>query len=113
MSADKIAKLCAAAPEFSPSVVKAGTYSSMKTDYTTVSFFSFVVAGKDLSDDLVYAIVKAFCANHDRMVQAQASARESVMANLNRNTFIPYHPGATRYYREIGVEIPAALASAQ
>jgi TRAP-type uncharacterized transport system substrate-binding protein len=47
------------------------------------------------------------------MVQAHASARESVVANLNRNTFIPYHPGAVRYYREIGVEIPAALAAAQ
>ena len=81
--------------------------------HTTVGFFSFVVAGKDLPEDLVYAIVKAFCANHERKVQAQASARESVVANLNRNTFIPYHPGAARYYREIEVEIPAALASAQ
>ncbi len=113
MSAGEIAKLCAAIPEFSPSVVPSRTYPSMTTDYTTVGMFNFVVASKDLPEDLVYAIVKAFYANHDSMVAAQASARESVVANLTRNTFIPYHPGAVRYYREIGAEIPAALAAAQ
>jgi TRAP-type uncharacterized transport system substrate-binding protein len=25
----------------------------------------------------------------------------------------PYHPGAVRYYREIGVELPADLVSAR
>jgi uncharacterized protein len=113
MSAGEIAKLCAAIPEFSPSVVPSGTYPLMTSDYTTVGMFNVVVAGKDLPDDLVYAIVKSFYANHDRMVQAQASARESVVENLRRNTFIPYHPGAVRYYREIGAEIPAALAATQ
>jgi len=94
-------------------VVPAGTYSSLKNDYATVGLFNFAVASKDLPDDLVYAILKAFYANHDRMVRTLASARESVVANLNRNIFIPFHPGALRYYREIGVEIPAALAAAQ
>jgi TRAP transporter TAXI family solute receptor len=113
LSADEIAKLCAALPQFSPSVVPAGTYPSMKTDYMTVGWFNFVVAAKDLPDDLVYAIVKAFYANHDRMVQAHASARESVVANLKRNTFLPYHPGAVRYYREIGIFIPDSLAKGE
>ena len=58
----------------------------------------------------MYAIVKAFYANHDRMVKAIPAARDSVVGNLNRNTFIPYHPGAVRYYREIGIKIPAVLA---
>lgn len=113
LSADEIAKLCAAMPQFSPSVVPAGTYRSLTAPYTTAGWFNFVVASKDLPDDLVYAIVKAFYANHDRMVEAHASARESVVANLKRDTFIPFHPGAARYYREIGVEIPPALAAAQ
>ncbi len=45
------------------------------------------------------------------MVKAIPTARDSVGANLDRNTFIPYHPGAVRYYREIGIRIPAVLAS--
>ena len=100
-------------PELGVSVVPPGTYASLKTEYKTVGLFNFGVASKDLPDDLVYAVVKAFYANHDRLVKATPAARESVAANLNRNTFIPYHPGAVRYYREIGIKIPAALAVAQ
>ncbi len=113
LTATEIAKLRASIPELSSSVVPAGSYPSMTTDYTTVGFFNFTVASKDLPDDLVYAIVKAFYANHDRMVAAHPSARPSVVENLKRNEFLPYHPGAVRYYREIGVEIPAALAAVQ
>ena len=97
----------------SPSVVPAGSYPSLTADYKTIGLFNFGIASKDLPDDLVYAIVKAFYANHDRLVEANPAARESVVENLDRNTFIPYHPGAIRYYREIGVELPAALVSAR
>jgi uncharacterized protein len=111
LSDDEIATLRKAMPEFSPSDVPAGSYPSLKTNYKTIGLFNFGVASKELSDDLVYAIVKAFYANHEQLVEANSAARESVVANLDRNTFIPYHPGAVRYYREVGVELPADLAS--
>jgi uncharacterized protein len=110
---DEIAKLRKAMPELSPSAVPAGAYRSLSTDYKTIGLFNFAVASKDLRDDLVYSIVKAFYANHDRLVKATPAARESVVANVDRDTFIPYHPGAIRYYREIGIELPANLAAAQ
>jgi TRAP transporter TAXI family solute receptor len=107
-----IATIRKAIPELGVSVVPAGSYPSLKADYKTIGLYNFGVASKDLPDDLVYAIVKAFYANHDRMVKAVPSAREGVVENLKRNTFIPYHPGAVRYYREIGIEIPADLVAA-
>ena len=113
LTASEIAKLCAGLPQFSPSVVPAGTYPSMTKDYSTVGWFNFVVASKDLPDDLVYEMTKAFFADHDRMVKAHASAKESVVKNLNRNTFLPFHPGAVRYYREIGIKIPDNLTKAE
>ena len=110
LSDDEIAAIHKVLPEMTESVVPAGTYTSMKADYKTIGLYNFAVASKSLPDDLVYSIVKAFYANHDRMVAAHPSARDSVVANLNRNQFLPFHPGAVRYYREIGVEIPDALA---
>ena len=100
-----------AMPELSPTVMPAGTYPSQTEDYKTIGYFNLAVASKDLPDDLVYAIVKAFFANHDRMIKASATARESVAENAKLIAVIPFHPGALRYYREIGVEIPAGLAS--
>ena len=52
-----------------------------------------------------------FYSNYDRLVEANPAAREGVVENSDRNTFIPYHPGAVRYYREIGVELAADLVS--
>jgi TRAP transporter TAXI family solute receptor len=108
---NETATLRQAMPELTPSVVSAGSYTALKTDYKTIGLYSFGVVSKDLPDDLVYAIVKAFYDNHDRMVQVHPAARESVVTNLHRNQFLPYHAGAVRYYRERGIELPAALAS--
>jgi TRAP transporter TAXI family solute receptor len=112
LSTDEVAELRNAMPEFSASVVPAGTYPSLKTDYKTIGLYNFGVASRDLQDALAYAIVKAFYTNHHRLVEAAPAARESVVENLKRNTFIPYHPGAIRYYHEIGANIPADLISA-
>jgi TRAP-type uncharacterized transport system substrate-binding protein len=56
-------------------------------------------------------VLGTFYSNHDRLVEANPAARESVVENSDRNTFIPYHPGAVRYYREIGVELAVDLVS--
>jgi uncharacterized protein len=107
----EIAVLRKAIPELGVSGVPPGAYPSLKTEYKTIGLFNFAVASKDLPDDLVYQIVKAFYANHDRMVNVHPTARESMVENVKRNEFLPFHPGAMRYYREIGVAIPEALAT--
>jgi uncharacterized protein len=105
-SADQIAVIRKALPEITPSIVPAGTYSSMARDYQTVGLYNFAVAHKDLPDDLVYKIVKAVFDNHEELVKAQSSAKETVPANIGLDTILPLHPGAERYYREIGIPIP-------
>jgi TRAP transporter TAXI family solute receptor len=110
---EEIARLRETMPELGVSVVSAGSYPSLKIEYTTVGLFNFAVASKDLPADLVYEIVKAFYAGHDRMVKAHPAASESVVANLKRNEFLPYHPGAVRYYRENGINLPTALSASE
>jgi uncharacterized protein len=109
---DEIAALRKAMPELTPSVVPAGTYASLKSDYGTIGMYNFAVAHKDLPDDLVYAIVKATFENRERMIAAYAGAKDTVAANVGKNTFLPFHPGAVRYYKEIGVAIPDTLTKA-
>jgi TRAP-type uncharacterized transport system substrate-binding protein len=43
-------------------------------------------------------------------MEATLTARDTVPKNVDKDTFLPFHPGAIRYYREIGLEIPHALA---
>jgi uncharacterized protein len=107
----EIAVLRKAMPELGVSAVPPGAYPSLKIEYKTIGLFNFAVASKDLPDDLVYHIVKAFYANHDSMVKVHPTARESVVENVKHNEFLPFHPGAIRYYREIGVAIPESQAT--
>jgi TRAP-type uncharacterized transport system substrate-binding protein len=71
-----------------------------------VSLYNFAAAHKDLPDDLTYGIVRAVFVNHAELVKAEPSAKETVPANISRDPVLPLHPGAVRYYCEIGTPIP-------
>src|SRR5262249_4184780 len=98
-----------AMPEFSPSTVAAGTYRSLDKDYLTIGMFNFAIGRADLPDDLIYQLVKAAFENQPRLLKAHAAASETLPRNVDKNTFLPLHPGAIRYYREMGIKIPEAL----
>lgn len=100
-----------AMPELTPSTIAAGIYSSLDKDYSTVGVYNFAVGRADLPDDLVYQLVKAVFANQPRLLKATSTASETIPQNVVKDTFLPFHPGAFRYYREIGISIPDALAA--
>lgn len=109
LSAEQTKALRKAMPELTPSLIPAGTYSSMKEDYQTVGLYNFAVGRADLPDDLVYQLVKAVFENQARLIKVHSGATETSPQNVDKNTFLPFHPGALRYYREIGINIPGDL----
>jgi TRAP transporter TAXI family solute receptor len=109
LSPEQIEAIRKAMPEFSTSKIAAGTYRSLQSDYVTIGVYNFAIARADLSDDLVYQLVKAVFENQPRLVKVTSAASETVPQNAVKNTFLPFHPGAVRYYREIGIKIPDAL----
>jgi len=42
-------------------------------------------------------------------VQGHAAAKETLPENVTKNTFLPFHPGAVRYFEEKGFKIPPEL----
>ena len=108
---DQVAIIRNHIPEVTPSLIPAGTYPSLTKDYHTLGLYNFAVVDKDLPNDLVYKIVKAVFEHRQELESFHPAAKETLPANVDRNTFLPFHPGAVRYYREIGVDIPAALAA--
>lgn len=102
-----------AMPELSDSVIPKGTYKSMPGDQKTVGVYNFGIAHKSLPDDVAYKIVKSVLENNDRMVKGHAAAVETITANASRNGFLPFHPGAVKYYLEKGIKLnPAAMPPA-
>jgi uncharacterized protein len=108
-SSEQVALLRTRFPEFTPSVIPFGTYPSLREDYHTLGLYNFAIIHRDVPDDLAYRIVKAVFEHQQELVSAHPAAKETVAANLDRDTFLPLHPGAARYYREIGVAIRPAI----
>jgi TRAP transporter TAXI family solute receptor len=109
LSASEIDVVRKAIPELSLSTIPAGTYASLDKDYRTVGVYNFAVGRSDLPEDLVYNLVKAVHDNQPSLVSSTDSAKETVPKNVLKDTFLPFHPGAVRYYHEIGISIPESL----
>ena len=98
LTSSQVVALRLAIPELGLSVVPAGSYPSLTRHYQTVGLYNFAVARRALPDDLVYAIAEAVFANHDEMMQNHSAAADTVPANFTRNTILPFHDGAARWY---------------
>jgi TRAP transporter TAXI family solute receptor len=108
-SKEQIATLKQKMPELSDAVIPKGTYKSLTEDQPTLGVFNFAIAHKDLPNDIVYGIVKAVMENNQRLVLGHAAAKETLPENVTKNTFLPFHPGAARYFEEKGFKIPDKL----
>ena len=102
-------RICQEWPFWSPTVIPASAYDFLTEDVETIGMWNMAVASKDLPDDMVYDIVKGVFDNHDMMVTAHQSAVETLAENVALNTWMPMHPGAIKYYEEIGIELADAV----
>lgn len=87
---------------YQPSVIPANTYQGQSEDVPTATIRNILVTHTGLSDDAVYTITKAMFENLDQMVAAHAAARAIQLEGAAAGLPLPLHPGAERYYREVG-----------
>lgn len=100
-------------PDVSIIDVPAGAAGDLPA-YTTWSFGVGVGTTSEMSDEAAYQIVKTVMENKDAQVNAMASIKDTDLAALTMQYgTIPLHPGAVRYFKEKGVEIPAKLIPAE
>lgn len=99
--ADVVQKIGNAA--YQPSVIPANTYEGQTSDIPTAAIPNFLVTQSDVSDDLAYAMTKALYENLDTMYAAHNAAKAIKLENAVKGMPVPIHPGAERYYREVGL----------
>ncbi|KZN14606.1 TAXI family TRAP transporter solute-binding subunit [Marinomonas sp. TW1] len=64
---------------------------------------------KDISDDIAYTLTKDYIENRLALAESNSSFRDLPVTDYFAGVNAPLHPGAVRYYQEIGVDIPAEL----
>jgi TRAP transporter TAXI family solute receptor len=58
----------------------------------------------NLSDELVYNMTKLFFENVDRIAASHPSAKSLTLEGAVETLPIPLHPGALKYFEEMGVK---------
>ncbi len=89
---------------FRAATIPAGTYRGQDEHYEGLdvgSMHLIVVADKD--EDLVYRLTRTLYENRERLAQKHPAGRAVNPSNAVRDTGIEFHPGAIRYFREIGI----------
>lgn len=84
-------------------VVPGGTYNGLEEDIVSVGVQSTLVASEALSEDVVYEFVKGLFEYQEELAQGHAwfgGMEPNVACN---SATIKLHPGAEKYYKEIGV----------
>ncbi len=96
---------------YSPTTIAAGTYGKGMPECKTFQDSTILSANKDLSEDLVYTITKTLWSKEGMaaMVAAKKTFDEMNMENNFMGASVPMHPGAVKFWKEQGKEIPAAL----
>lgn len=89
--------------------IPASTYTTLTENARAVSMWNFAIADCSLPESFVYESTKLTMENNDQMVSIHNAARSSVPANYDKNSFIPFHPGAARWFNENGYSIDASL----
>jgi hypothetical protein len=56
---------------------------------------------------VAYAITKAVLSANDPKSEIYPTAAGTRAANAGNNRILPFHPGASRFYREAGVTLPS------
>lgn len=79
-------------------------YPNLKASGMALATMNVVFARTDLDEDFVYNFTKIMCENTEELAIIHPKAGEYCVENVLRGSgVIPMHPGAERYYREIGV----------
>jgi TRAP transporter TAXI family solute receptor len=105
LSDAEITAVLAKLPALSATTIPPGTYRGQTAEIKSFSAWNFVVANKDLPDEVAYAITKAVLSAADPKAEIYPTAAGTRAANAENNRILPFHPGAARFYREAGASI--------
>ncbi|MDF1590642.1 MAG: TAXI family TRAP transporter solute-binding subunit [Desulfobacterales bacterium] len=96
-------------PLWSRYVIPKGTYPGQKSDINTIAQPNVLAVIPEVPEDTIYLITKTIYENlpflHNIHKATKAMKIEKALSGLPA----PLHPGAVKYYKEIGLKIPDHL----
>lgn len=76
---------------------------------TTAASPNVLVVRDDVSEEIVYDLTRMLWENLATLQEIHSATKSMALQQTLQGIPVPLHPGALRYYREQGVEIPDHL----
>ena len=83
-------------------VIPKGTYQGVDYEVQGFGFFTHLIISAKLPDDLGYKITKTMVKNLPRYGDVVKDMKGVTPKDLAMDIGIPFHPGALKYYKEVG-----------
>ncbi len=90
-------------------VIPAGTYPGQEADWNTAAQPNFLATSADISEDNVYMITKTIYENLPFLQAIHPATKAMALEKAIAGLPVPLHPGAAKFYKEQGIEIPDRL----
>jgi len=100
---DLVDRTMATMPGLVKSKVPKGLYGVVEQDLASPGFLQQLIVDAGLSDELVYRITKLWWEKIKDIHEIAPGLDQANVKMAMEHATIPFHPGALRYYKEIGV----------
>ena len=94
---------------WTPYTIEAGTYPGQEADVQTIAQPNFLATSADVSAEHVYQLTKAVYENLPFLQAIHPATKVMAIENAIAGLPLPLHPGAARYYQEVGIDVPDRL----
>ena len=104
-----VKKISSAYPVWTRYVIEAGTYPGQKKAINTIAQPNLLVVTKDTPDETVYLLTKTIYENLPFLNTVHKATKVMDIKKAISGLPMPLHPGAAKYYKEQGIDIPDRL----
>jgi TRAP transporter TAXI family solute receptor len=87
---------------YSKLIIKAGTYPKQDKDVPVIGYQTHLIVRCDMPEDVVYKMVKTMAENIPAMAAVNKAIGELTPKMMAADAGIPMHPGAAKYFKEVG-----------
>ncbi len=94
---------------WNPFIIKAGTYPGQDKDIQTICQPNFLGVRADVDEDAVYKITKTIYENLPFLNAIHGATKAMALEKAIAGLPMPLHPGALKYYQEMGIKVPERL----
>lgn len=90
-------------------IIEAGTYPGQANDIKTIAQPNFLGVRADVDEEAVYMITKTIYENLPFLNAIHKATKVMALEKALAGLPMPLHPGAAKFYKEVGLDIPERL----